>query len=174
MALITTPKAADANSYCSLTDADDFLINGRTSTVTWSTATSQDKEKSLRYATYLLDRLFDWKGSVTTNEQALRWPRSGVVDSDGRIINANTIPAILARATSEFAVELLKKDRASDNGLLGLGFSEAKVGPISIKLDTTKGQETILTDAIVELLTELGETNGKGPSGGRIVKLNRS
>jgi hypothetical protein len=72
---------ADAESYCSVDDADTYHANrGNT---TWATLTTDEKEQALRRATdYLLEvyRL-RWKGTRINGEQSLDWPR-GFVERD--------------------------------------------------------------------------------------------
>lgn len=74
---------AGANSYVSLAAAQEFIdARGLTSTLT---------EPLLHRA---MDALRDirWKGYKADVDNALPWPRSGVVDAEGRYIPATEVP----------------------------------------------------------------------------------
>lgn len=116
MTLVTTPAAADADSYVAVTDADAyFAARGQTS---W-TGDDTAKEAALRLATSYLDNAYRdrWIGVRTEQLQALAWPRCSAVpirtsvsvtmaliDSDGFEIDPETIPLQVQRATMEAAL----------------------------------------------------------------------
>lgn len=116
MALVTTPGAANADSYVALTDADAyFAARG----VTEWTGTDDAKEAALRRATSYLDNAYRdrWIGVRTEQAQSLAWPRCSaipirtsisitmaLIDSDGFEIDPQTVPIQVQRATMEAAL----------------------------------------------------------------------
>lgn len=107
MAIITTPGAADANSYASKVQADTYHANR--ANAAW-TGTDAAKEAALIRATQWLDGRYrsSFPGTRTNGrEQALAWPRSGVVDEFGASIDSAAIPAEIMLATCEAAIHEL-------------------------------------------------------------------
>jgi hypothetical protein len=160
MTLIATPAAADANSYCTEAEATAYLTDQRLGADAWTAATSGDREKALIWATSLLDRMMIWKGTIRTNTQRLSWPRAGVQDADGRWYDYDTIPELLKRATAEFALSLIEGNRTDQEpDVLGLGISEATIGPLKIKID--RGEVlSVFPPHVLSLLALLGEPIG--------------
>ena len=133
--LIDTAGATDANTYCSVADADTYLEEFRGHTSDWSSATDGDKGIALLWATILIDQKCNWKGQKVTDTQALRWPRSFIYDQDGYSTDNTTIPTWLARATAEYAFFLLQEDLTVETNRDLVGISELKAGPIELKID---------------------------------------
>lgn len=127
MALITTPGAANADSYASLADATAYhAANGNAS---WAAAASGDQETALRRATAWIDATYRgrWQGSrVNGRDQALDWPRYNVTDLGGWPVDYATIPAEVVNATCEAAVREV-------------------VTPFCLTPDVVIGREKILT-----------------------------
>jgi hypothetical protein len=135
--VVTNPSSASANSYCSVTEADSYADTVLNAGV-WTAATTADKSRALIMATRLLDDLCEWKGIPTTDTQALKWPRRGVItqisaSGDGvffhqRTINvygglidpigvelpSDEIPQFLKNATAELGRMLLTSDRIDE------------------------------------------------------------
>jgi DnaT-like ssDNA binding protein len=136
--------------------------------------TPSSREKSLIWATSILDSMVDWYGWKRTVEQSLRWPRSGVVDRDGHPIDYDTIPADLEEATAELALALLDKDRWTPPSVLAQGLEEATVGPLSIKISGKFVEDTV-PKSVLALISHLGTLNPAAVAGStQIVKLLRS
>lgn len=147
MALIVTPGAVDANSYVSVVEATDYfnLSHNRTA---WSDAGNSEKERSLAESTRLLDTFVSWYGSIATDTQALRWPRSSVVDPDGRIVSDTIIPKAIKDITCELAYSILKNSGfdISENTV-----DKLRVGPINIDFDImqkSNGFPKVVRDAV--------------------------
>jgi hypothetical protein len=136
--LDATPKSPTANSYATVAEATDVITNGRLYSNAWRSATDDDKARSLIWATRLIDVSFDFTGAVTDLAQALKWPRVGIVDDEGRYFDQDTIPLIIKQATAEFAVSLLARDPTLVPKLLGQGFKSATLGPIKVDVDMTQ------------------------------------
>ena len=130
MALITTAGATNANSYISVADANSYF-GDRLYTDKWDNASTPNKEKALKWATKLLDQHVAWFGYKPDDDQALRWPRSGIYDRDGYWIDDDIIPEPIQRATAELAFALLKEDRTQAPDTKG--FDSIKVGPIALE-----------------------------------------
>lgn len=80
-----------------------------------------------------------WKGEkadeLTAN--ALRWPRSGVYNADGQSIPSDSVPLAVQHATAELALELIKAAADEEAGEVN-PTTDVSVGPISLKLDTSR------------------------------------
>lgn len=145
--------------------ADDEVIQRQT---------LNDQEKSLTYATRLLDRMMKWFGSPATSySQSLRWPRLGVINADGEEFPSNIIPAQLIEGVTELALSLLGGDTFKQPELLGQGFSRAKVGEIEIWTDSKSESEAIPSN-VLSLLDELGVLEAAAKKGSAVVSVVRS
>lgn len=131
MALITTPGASDANSYVSVSDASEYfrLSYNRTA---WANAGTSDKERALAEATRVLDTYVQWFGDIASETQALRWPRSNVIDQDGRAIASDTIPKPIQNLTCEMAYQILNNSGfdVTENDI-----DRVKIGSLDINFD---------------------------------------
>ena len=134
--------------------------------------TANEKEKGLIWATRLLDSSMDWFGAKRTLEQALRWPRSGILDEDGDNLDYDTIPYRLEEATAEMALVLLERNKFSLPSLLGQGFSSASVGPLSVTVDKTQ-QESVIPDNVLALMSSLGVIGSWASKGTRMMQVLR-
>lgn len=153
--LIATPGAVNANSYATLEFASVYLQDSRLYAQAWTNATPSDQERALIWATKLLDDWFLWYGVIRNRNQRLLWPRSAVYGRDGFFIEYDVIPNDISEATSELALELLKRDRTAQPELAGLGFRSAKVGEISVEVDSS---ETVVTipENVLSIVSHLG------------------
>lgn len=120
MALITTPGAADADSYVTLVEFNTFCDK----TSRGVSGTDAELEALLRKGTAYLENQYRgrWKGYRTEQAQALAWPRIGsggdsrlraqgdtftvygIVDLDGFEIPTNAIPQQIKDAQCEVAL----------------------------------------------------------------------
>jgi len=104
---------ADANSYMSVADADQYHENNGTKTA-WDAVT--DKEQALRDGTKFLEVSWKgrWIGQRTVKTQALSWPRANAEDQDGFVIDSNEIPQDLQDALAEAALDSASTDLTAD------------------------------------------------------------
>lgn len=133
MALVTTPGAANANSYASLLEADAYFAL-RLSAAAWNNASEEDQEAALAMATRLLDAMPSaWTGSATyASTQALGFPRTGMRNRNGAALSSLTIPQVLKDATAEFAKWLLESDRTGDSDVVNLSLLGVKAGSVDV------------------------------------------
>lgn len=141
MSLVTEDGTgkSDAESFCSVAFADTYFINrGITS---WDALDNiDDKEPALRKATeHMINEYRSrWQGARLTEDQALDWPRVGVV-VDSWTVDSDEVPEIVARACAELALKAISDDLQPD---LEQGVLMEKVGPIEVEYDKTSPQAT--------------------------------
>lgn len=132
--LIATPMASDANSYCTVAEADLYHAAHLYAAV-WEDADASQKTVALIWATRLLDEQVDWVGTKATEAQALRWPRTDVEDRDGYLLASTVIPNWLKNATAELARQLLAKDRLAVRDDAMGGIKSVSAGSVSVEFD---------------------------------------
>lgn len=171
--LDATPMGASSNSYLTVADADVYLTELRMHTSAWAAAITANKEKSLMWATAIIDAAFDWYGYVRTTTQALRWPRSGIENYDGDWLDCDTIPAIIERSTAELANLLLQKDRMEEPELFGLGLKKTEAGSLKADIDLSMVLP-IVPQHILVLLRSLGVLSPEASQGSTVAKVSRA
>lgn len=160
----------NANSYTSLEFADDYISTNAFVSAQWESLTDDEKEKYLVRASKYLDRLVKWNGTRVDDESGLRWPRSGVYDSDGFEIPDDQIPAVLQEAVCELA-SLLAAGTDWTQPQDGRGIKEIKVDVIDLKYDSNEAARATLPDYILTMLSDLGEvTSGQRPAFKKIIR----
>lgn len=132
---------ADAQSYLSVADANSYFS---TRGVTAWAGVDSVKEAALIAATEYID--IRWgkllKGELEFPDvQALLFPRTGIYDEQGRLMDG--VPVRLKRATAEYAVihlsqTLMPNPTIEDNGKT-LTSSTETVGPITEAKQYTQG-----------------------------------
>lgn len=163
--LIATAGDANANSYATLAEATayhDTHLYGST----WTDADPDDQARALIWATRILDAEVDWVGAKYTAAQALRWPRSSVLDRDGYTVAVDAIPTFLKQATAELARWLLTEDRTAERGF---GITRLKADVVELEFDKSD-ERPLLPDAVLSLIAGYGSA-GAQVSG--VVKLVR-
>jgi len=122
----------NSNSY-STQDTADTYHEMRLHNTDWTGASDDDKEAALMWATRLLDDQMDWDGDKASTTQALRWPRTSVVDPDDDDVSSTAIPSFLSEATAEYARLLIASDREDDSDTFG--FKELRAGSLKMVID---------------------------------------
>jgi len=99
-------NVSGADALASLAFVDTYHSSmGNTA---WTGDDTIVKEPAIRRATAFLSNSYNWKGNrVNGRDQALAWPRAGVVDQDGYGIGSNEIPTELQNAVAEIALREL-------------------------------------------------------------------
>lgn len=158
----------DANSYTTVEFADDYIDTNAFHSADWLAKTTDEKQKLLVRASKYLDRMVDWEGERVDDDSGLRWPRSGVFDSDGFEIADDVIPVILQEAVAEMATYLLDTDWTNLES--SRGFKEIQVDVIDLKIDTTQTRGAV-PFAVIAMLDGLGSVKtGKRPAFKKIVR----
>lgn len=106
----------DADSYISVTDADEY--HDAIGNATWTGSQAQ-KEHALRKATqYMQQVYFDrWDGYRKTSAQALDWPREDVQIKGLRFVEyvlSTTIPQEVINACASLALRAMTDDLLAD------------------------------------------------------------
>lgn len=130
---------ADATAYASVAAVDEYFDNTGGNTV-WTALTIEQKEDNIVKASQYIGRRFPMQflGYSKRREQALLWPRMGVVTYDGWSIPSSEVPVELVKATAEYAViaaekgSLLSSETTNQTGRPLTGDS-IKVGPVAVK-----------------------------------------
>jgi hypothetical protein len=108
MALIVTPGAPDADAMISLAYFQAYCA-GRGYDLSAYDATIK-QEPAIRRGSTAMNTSFPWKGTkLNGRAQAQSWPRIGVVDSSGEIVDSATIPTEVEQAAAEASWQELKK-----------------------------------------------------------------
>lgn len=153
--LIATAGASNANSYLSVAGADS-IADTMVGTLTWTTATSDNKIRALITATNGLETL-KWIGSRATTTQALAWPRSDAECGDKSYTDSE-IPRELELATFDLAnallgdPTLLRSSPSSEALVAGVpnrDLKRLKLDVMEIEWNTNVGNST--TEAVTPL-----------------------
>jgi hypothetical protein len=165
---------ADANSYASATDGDAYH-EGHLYALTWTGASTAQKEAALVMAARVLDACCQFCGWRRSNAQALQWPRAGAVDPDRRDVQFSVldsrlgpyfeddkVPKVIQDAACEQARELLTADRTAAPA--GEGIKQMNlVGSLGVMFDL-KDRPPMLSHLVQTLLAKVGslvrESNG--------------
>lgn len=175
LTIVATPKAANANSYLTLEEAEAYFT-ARVHIANWTAASTDEKNAVLVWATRLLDLGMEWAGTKRTQTQSLRWPRSGTMDRDGYAYDYDTVPQLVKDATCELALSLLARDRIAEPELLGQGFSDAKIGPLEVSVANPANLIGMIPDSVIGLLANVGLPANQAGSGssGQVVRTIRA
>uniref|UniRef100_A0A6M3LK78 Putative structural protein n=1 Tax=viral metagenome TaxID=1070528 RepID=A0A6M3LK78_9ZZZZ len=130
---------ATAESYISVADASTyFTARGNT---TWDAiATDALREAYLRQATEYMISTYRrrWQGVRLDEDQALDWPRDGVVVDSWEVDN-DSVPTIIERACAELALKASSAELQPD---LTQGVLSEQVGVIKVEYDRNSPQAT--------------------------------
>jgi hypothetical protein len=135
--------------YASVEEADAYVQSGYG--LPWD-GISSVKLKALTEATRLMDFYIKYKGTMTDASQETKWPRTGVYDSEMRLIASDAIPTNIKSICIEIASNLIA------NG----GFSTADVpvvfqaGSLKIQNDMKRVEENVFTKKIRMMIEEYG------------------
>lgn len=113
MALVTTPGAADANSYNSVLEAEAYIAT-LTYAKGWPTSNEGIEAVLIQAATRMNTLGLKGTRAASEEDQALAFPRSGLYDRDGFAIASNVIPRAVKTAHIELALWLGQKNRNAD------------------------------------------------------------
>lgn len=150
--LVATAGASNANTYCTLAEAETYHESRTDDNGTWAGAADADKNIALAMATRLLDHLYTWYQWPSNTTQALQWPRNGMLDFlELSVIGSSTIPQQLKDATAEFARHLLEGDRTADYDVEAKGIKMLRAGPVTLEFKDAIYNKT-MPDAVSMLI----------------------
>ena len=175
--LIATAGANNANTYCSVTDADTYHDSIRVAEYTiWNGLSADVKNRSLVQATRFIDEHWAFIGSrthpVSGQTQILEWPRK-LVPIDGKsgldrevdpgllgqmlyYLANDTIPQFLINATSELARQVSQADVSAN--LEEAGIKRTSVAGLSVEFDSTTAlQKGVMNSRMVGMLRKYGD-----------------
>lgn len=103
---------SDANAYAEVALVSQYAEDYLEAPSEWTALPLSIQERHIRVATRYLDAQFGnaWRGSRTSGDQALDWPRIGVYDNDGRKLDSDALPSALEQACAQFVIEALAGD----------------------------------------------------------------
>lgn len=164
MALTLTKEtgagSASSNAYCDFNDFQTYLESHLYANAAENT-TVETQEAALVWATRLLDEHVSWDGTPTQVDQALQWPRIGVMKKGGRkLIDHNSIPQWLIDATCELARHLISEDRTAEDDTTG--FTRIKVDVIELEVDKTDRDDQILPKSVRSIVMPYGTVVSSG------------
>lgn len=123
-----------ANSYTTVEFADEYFADRAIGE--WTGAESA-KESALILATDYIDKRFSFIGCPISEDQPLKWPRSGTGKA------TDSIPIEVQKATVEYALRALAAplapDPVSDETGRSVTGTRSKVGPIEEEVTYTEG-----------------------------------
>lgn len=151
-----------ATSYVSIEYSDTYMDRILDSyKAVWLAADTFQKEQALVWATQLFDDYvyfpnYDqkYRNIRLSRTQALHFPRAGMSDYDGYVIDQRSVPEFVKRATTQMAFELLKADRVVEptRGLLA-----ASVGPLSVTFDPNYAHLTrVIPRSVIAIVAPYG------------------
>ncbi len=175
--LIATPGADNANTYCSVADADAYHETVRTDEYSvWVGLSADIKNRSLVQATRLIDEHWSFIGhrthSISGVTQKLEWPRKLVPIEGKRAQNGSidagllgpmlhyldhtTIPNVVKDATAELARQISQEDVTADSD--DAGIAATSVGGLSVTFDKAdKLQQGVMNTRLFSMLRKYGD-----------------
>lgn len=149
---------ANADALVALVDVDAYHTARGNSTWTGDDA---DKETAIRRASFFLTNSYSWQGfKVNNRDQALAWPRTGVVDQEGYAIPITEVPQEIKDACAELALrELTTPGTMTPDVTLADKVNREKVGEIEVEYANSRMDAyasrpvvTIVNDLIAQFL----------------------
>lgn len=170
-------NVAGANAYVDPASAFAvaYFAGQPYSGVAWAAMTPTEKEAFTIFATQTLDNAVEWKGLATNDDQALRWPRIGMV-KEMRIFDDDEIPDDIKRATLELASYLKSRDRTNPDAATQ-ETKKISLGKGAVELEFTQGTSSasavvnVLPDSVWRMIRYYGTPIGtRGSRTARTVK----
>lgn len=159
MALITTPGAADADSYATLAEATAYHASRLHSSSWAALANDAVREAAMKWATRVLDAYPRcYTGAPVDDVQALGWPRSGMLNRNGFPIptsGPSSIPKELKNAQIELAFQLSVADLTANNSVINQGITSIKAGSVAISFADLNAENSLLVARSIRELNAL-------------------
>lgn len=103
-----TIGGASSNSFCTVQQADDYFA-GRLFAEAWDSLSDANKQKVLVMSTTRINAE-TFSGRMTSQTQALQFPREVIYDKDGYVYETDVIPQGVINATCELSLFYLERD----------------------------------------------------------------
>lgn len=127
----STLGGAAATSYIDVAAADAYFET-RLNATAWTALDNAGKQKALMAATARLEQE-KFVGLKLSASQALKWPRVGAYDDDGRLYPTDRQPKEIIAATCEQALVLINAGDSDILSLTGLEqFDSITIGDIDV------------------------------------------
>lgn len=154
--IITTPGAADANSFADVAYFKAFRTNRLPAVASVLAASDPAIEIALIASCRMMGNNFDWTGSAVDSVQGLEWPRTGMLTRNNFAVpttGAASIPDALKNAQCEYAYQMLVGvDFTADDAAARAGLEFLKAGPVSLKFQTVNSATSESVDMILRRL----------------------
>lgn len=156
---------SNADALVSLTEVDAY--HTKFGNTTW-TGTNEAKEIAIRRASVYLTNSFRWMGwKVNLREQALAWPRTGVVDEDGYAVDSDAVPQEIKDACAELALrELVTPGTMTPDVIPGDAVTRERIGELEVEYASAKSNPgmarpvvSIVNDMVGQFLASGGFGN---------------
>ena len=145
---------SNAESFVSVAEMDAYFVAFGVPS-SYALKTEAEKEILLRVATQYLVAQYrgKWRGAQSTQEQALPWPRIGVIDDEGWGIDSNVVPKPLKEASYELVKRLLTKELLPDRADGGtVQSTSVSLGSLSESISYFSGATGLPEFTLVERL----------------------
>jgi hypothetical protein len=156
MSLVTTPGAANANSFSTVDEFKTYRTNRYPQVTAVLSAVDAAIEAALIVAARGMDAGFDWTGAAVDEVQAMTWPRTGMLTRNKFAIassGASSIPQALKDAQCEWAYQLLAgADFTSDNDAAKQGVASVKAGSVAVSFQSVDTSTYESVDMIIRRL----------------------
>lgn len=162
---------SDANSFTSVEFADDYVDTNIHISADWLALEEGTKQRLLVRASLYLSRMILWEGTRIDEDSGLPWPRAGVYNIDGFLVDEDVIPIELQQATVELAVHFMSGDLASTASTTS-ALEEIVVDVIELKYADPVDPE-IVPNFVLALIDGLGVLRPK-PGRSNFKKIRRT
>lgn len=125
------PPAVGANSYATITEANDYLDNSVRAGA-WEFLGDDEKSRALITATRLIDKQC-LVGDQTDPDQPLHFPATGVLDHEGNEVPDDEVPLGITNAMIELAYELTQNPALESSSNTGSNTKRLKAGSVEIE-----------------------------------------
>jgi len=135
MAFTFNSTASDtaANSYVSVSDANDLFAGNYSSFDKWDALSDSEKQRLLVQATSYLNA-WVYAGWKTSESQKLEWPRQYLIDRYGKTVPSTTVPKQMEEATCLMAEWFLTEEDRLLPDIATLQYDTFKAGPLDLQI----------------------------------------
>lgn len=135
------------NTYGTMAEAATYIAN-RLHAEAWTGKTENQREYALVLAARHIDYSYEFLGSPTDSDQSMSWPRTGVLNRQGREYANDEIPVEVRDAQFELALQWIVSDQLmpgasfmtkDDSGATKGGIKRQKLGDLEIEYHGSQG-----------------------------------